>query len=683
MIRLALCLLLLPACRKDASAPPDTPNPSDPVEDQVTAWLDQMTLDEKIDQMAGSQALPDLDGTWPQPGLERLGIPELRMIDGPRGVNHFAGEATAFPVGMARGATWDPELERRVGRAIASEASAKGANVLLAPVIEVLRHPGWGRAQETYGEDTHHIGRMGVAFIEGAQEILLTSAKHFAVNSIEDTRFDVDVTLDERTLREVYIPPFERAVNEAGVGSVMSAYNSVNGSFCAENAHLLTDILKEEWGFTGFVESDWLWGTNSTAASANAGLDIEMPYGQFFGDNLRQAVADGEVSEETIDGAVRRVLRQKIVFDVGTPPDVGDPIESPEHIALAREVAAKSMVLLKNDGDALPIDRATTTEIAVVGPFANIANIGDAGSSRVDPSYVITPLVGLEEAAQEVIITALPEPVDEAAAARADAVVVVVGLDQNDEGEQIPTFPGGDRDTLSLRESHVDLIRQMAAVNPRTIVVLEGGSAITVDEWVDEVPAILMAWYPGMEGGHAIAEILFGDIAPSGRLPLSIPRALSDLPPFDHVSLAVDYGFFHGYRHLNHEGITPRFAFGFGLSYTTFELGTPELSQSVVSAGDTLSVTIDVTNTGAITADHVVQAYVSTSASTALRAPRDLRGFTRVTVPSGETVSATIDLRVDDLAIWDEEWVLETIPYTLDIGSSSEEIATSIEFSVD
>jgi len=682
MRRFVPLLLLLAACKKDT---PDaaTEDALDPVEQQVSDWLAEMTLDEKIEQMSGSRALPDVDGTWPQPGLERLGIPELRMIDGPRGVNHFSGEATAFPVGMARGATWDPELERRVGRAIATEAVAKGANVLLAPVIEVLRHPGWGRAQETYGEDTHHIGRMGVGFIEGAQEVIMTSAKHFAVNSIEDTRFDVDVSLDERTLREIYIPQFEWAVNEAGVGSIMSAYNSVNGSFCAENAHLLTDILKEEWGFTGFVESDWLWGTNSTAASANAGLDIEMPYGQFYGDALREAVDAGEVTEETIDGAVRRVLRQKIVFDVGNPPDVGDAIESPEHIALSREVASKSMVLLKNEGGALPLDRSTLGQIAVVGEFADVANIGDAGSSRVDPSYVITPLVGLEEAAQDVTITHLPEPVDEATAASADAIVVVVGLDQEDEGEQIPTFPGGDRDSLTLRASHVALIQQMAAIHPRTIVVLEGGSAILVEEWIDEVEAVLMAWYPGMEGGHAIADILYGDTVPSGKLPLSIPRSASDLPPFDHVSLAVEYGYFHGYRHLQNQGTQARFAFGFGLSYTTFELSNLQLNDATFGAGDTLTATLDITNTGTLTGDEVVQAYVSVPNSSYERAPRDLRGFARVTVPAGETVTTTIHIRMDDLQVWDEGWVLEPGPYTVEVGSSSDAIAASAEFSID
>ena len=679
-----LCLLLVAACKKKDADTDSATGPLDPVEQQVNAWLAEMTLEEKIEQMAGSRGVPDLDGTWPQPGLDRLDIPELRMIDGPRGVNKYGGEATAFPVGMARGATWDPELERRVGRAIATEAAAKGANVLLAPVIEVLRHPGWGRAQETYGEDTHHVGRMGVGFIEGAQEVLIASAKHFTANSIEDTRFDVDVSMSERTLREIYIPPFERAVNEAGVGSIMSAYNSVNGDFCAENKHLLTDILKDEWGFTGFVESDWIWGTNSTVPSANAGLDIEMPYGQFFGEDLLAAVDAGEVTEATIDGAVRRILRQKVKFDVGHIPDPGDLVESAEHTSLAREVAEKSIVLLKNEAGALPLNRSALSEIVVVGEFADVANIGDGGSSSVEPSYVITPLAGLEEASQSLTVTHLSEPVDDVAAAAADAVVVVVGLDGDDEGELIPFFDGGgDRDSLSLRASHIALIQQMAAANPRTIVVLEGGSAITMEEWVSEVEAVVLAWYPGMEGGHAIADVLYGDVNPSGRLPLTIPSDNADLPPFDHVSLAVDYGFFHGYRHLQNDGTTPRFPFGFGLSYTTFEVDNLQLGATSVSAGDVLEVSVDVTNTGSIAGDQVVQAYISTNGSAHERAPRDLRGFGRVTVPPGQTVTATFDIRVDELAIWDDAWTIEPLSYTVELGTSSEEIHATADFTID
>jgi beta-glucosidase len=331
-----------------------------------------MTLEEKVDQMHGS-SLAAVDDLFLTPDNARLGIPGFRMVDGPRGVR--AGRATAFPVAMARGASFDPELERRVGRAIGREAAARGANVILAPTINILRHPAWGRAQETYGEDTTHIGAMGVAFIEGAQEHVLASAKHFACNSIEDTRFDVDVTIDERTLREVYLPHFRRAVVDAKVGSVMSAYNQVNGHYASENAHLIRDILKGEWAFDGFVESDWVFGTRSTVAAANAGLDIEMPAATYFGPWLVEAVQAGEVDEAVIDEAATRVVRKKVELGASMTPQLDpDVIESAEHLALAREAARAGMVLLKNEG-ALPLARAAGT-LVVVGELATVAEPG-------------------------------------------------------------------------------------------------------------------------------------------------------------------------------------------------------------------------------------------------------------------------------------------------------------------
>lgn len=650
-----------------------------PIDERIEHLLGQMTLGEKVEQMHGLQlgAIADLFHTADN---ARLGIPGFRMVDGPRGVR--AGSATCFPVGMARGATWDVALEERVGEAIGLETAARGGNVLLAPAINLLRHPGWGRAQETYGEDSHHIGAMGVAFIRGAQRHVIASAKHFALNSIEDTRFTVDVKVDERTLREVYLPHFERAVKDAGVGSVMSAYNLVNGAYCAENAHLLGDILKGEWGFDGFVESDWFFGTRSTVASALAGLDVEMPSALFYGPKLVAAVEGGEVPEAQIDDSVRRVLRKKLQHGLFAPEAVDEAVvESAEHTALAREVADEAMVLLTNEGGALPLPEGTT--VALVGALADTPNLGDDGSSAVYPSYAVTPQAGLEArgVALEVIAADTLEAGDAARVAAAGAAVVVVGLTAADEGENLG-IRGGDRDTLALSEAHQALIAEVAAHNDRTIVVVQGGSAITVEGWVEEVEAVLMAWYPGMEGGHALAAILFGDVNPSGKLPLSIPIDDGQLVAFDHVSSSVTYGFLHGYRHLDAEELVPRFAFGHGLSYTTFSYGALELSESVAAAGDVVTARVEVTNEGSRAGDEVVQVYVGAVESARLRAPRDLRGFARVTLAPGETKAVSIELLVRDLAYYDTEqgaWLVEPGAYTVWVGSSSARLESSAE----
>jgi beta-glucosidase len=582
------------------------------VDARVEALLSQMTLEEKVAQMHGD----NLDaGIWRTADNDRLGIPGFGMVDGARGVSKGTGNATTFPVGMARGATWDPELERRIGQVIGTEARAAGASVLLAPVTTVVRHPRWGRSQETYGEDPLHIGRMGVGFIRGLQEHVVASAKHFALNSIEDTRFDVDVTVDERTLREIYLPHFRMAVREGQTGSVMSAYNKVNGAYCGENAPLLRDILKDEWGFKGFVESDWVLGTRSTVESALNGLDIEMPIPRFYGPPLVTAVDDGDVPEAIIDEAVRRIVRTKLCFRLDTDPPVKDPalIETLEHTDLTLEVARKAIVLLKNAGGTLPLDRGALTSIAVVGPLADLENLGDTGSSDVEPSYAVTALEGVQDRAGAIAVAHVPgttlSPAEEATISAADAAIVVVGLTEDDEGE---SFVGaGDREMLDLAADQAQLVADVAALSAATIVVLEGGSAITVEGWIDDVEAVLMAWYPGMEGGNAIADVIFGDVNPSGRLPLSFPRLESDLPPFDNVSLAVTYDYYHGYRLLDRDAVDPRFPFGFGLSYTTYSYANLVVADSTLDPDGTLEVSVDVTNSGTVAGDEVVQLYVS------------------------------------------------------------------------
>ncbi len=655
----------------------------------VSDILAEMTLAEKLDQMHGIGFLP-VDGLWHTAENERLGIPGFRMVDGPRGVGVFAGTATAFPVGMARGATWDLLLEERVGEAIGREVRAKGGSVLLAPTINILSHPRWGRAQETYGEDPLHLGRMGVAFVRGAQRYVVASAKHYALNNIENTRYWVNVSVDERTLREIYLSHFRMVVQEGHVGSIMSAYNRVNGYYCSGNIPLLSRILKDDWGFKGFVESDWFFGMWSSVESALAGLDIEMPAPIFYGNRLFAAVEAGAVPEETIDEAVRRILRVKYCFDLDTNPPEPNPEEvaTEAHAALALEVARKAVVLLKNDG-ILPLDRESVESVVVVGELADTPNHGDNGSSAVAPPYVITPLEGIRNRAggvrvDYVVGNPLSED-DREAIEAADAAVVVAGLTAEEEGEAI--IPGkGDRADLGLPIEQEQLIAAVADLNARTIVVLEGGSVITLETWLPRVEAVLMAWYPGQEGGNAIADVLFGDVNPAGRLPSTWPRSEGDLPAFINDQSQVEYGYYHGYLHVDREGIEPRFPFGYGLSYTTFEYTNLALSDETVPGDGALRVGVDVSNTGAVAGEEVVQLYVSCTGSRVDRPVRALKGFEKVPLAPGETRRVLFDLAAEDLAFYDveaEDWEVESIAYTVNVGSSSRDLPLSAMFAVD
>ena len=544
----------------------------DAVEARITELLRVLSVREKVRLMHGA-ALTLRNGTWEVDGHPDHGIPGLHMLDGPRGLSAFTEKnGTAFPVAMMRGATWDPELERRVGAAMAREHRSAGADVLLAPTINILRHPQWGRAQETYSEDVMHLGEMGVAFIEGVQsEGVLASAKHFAANSIEDSRHSVDVRVDERTLHEIYLPHFLRAVQEAQVASVMSAYNQVNGQYADVNGPLLTDILKTDWGFQGFVESDWFLGTHGDVESVRAGLDIEMPTGSNFR-RLPQRVDEGAIEEREIDRSVRRILRAQFCYGLEGRDRADDPSarETTAHLALAREVAVRGAVLLRNEipeGDAEPLlPLATSQTLAVVGALADQWNIGDTGSSNVLPSDVVTVLEGLRARFDVTPVETL-DAAGRAAVQAAAVAVVVVGLTAEDEGEA--TIGAGDRETLELSAADLALIAETAGLHDRVVVVVEGGATVLM-EWADTVESILFAFYPGSEGGHAIADLLSGDAAPSGRLPFSIPRAESDLPAWQPAPMSTTYDYFHGYRHLQNEGAEPRYPFGFGLSYTTF-----------------------------------------------------------------------------------------------------------------
>jgi beta-glucosidase len=594
--------------------------------------------------------------------LPRLGIPGIRFSDGPRGV--VMGRSTAFPVTTARAATWDPDLEERVGHAMGLEARAQGANYSGAVCVNLLRHPAWGRAQECYGEDPVLTGRMGAALTRGLRRNVMACVKHFALNSIENARFVVDVEVDEHALHEVYLPHF-KAVLSAGADSVMTAYNSVNGRFADQNATLLTAILRDEWGFEGFVTSDWVWGTHDAVDSLEAGMDVEMPLRMHRARHLPTALRDGRVARATVLRSARRILattlRHHATRDEAEPGR--DVVAGAGHRALARTVAARGAVLLRNE----PVDGAAVLplppsirRLAVLGRLATGPNLGDHGSSRVHPPATCSPLDGLREALPGVEVV---HARDAAAARDADAAVVVAGMGFADEGERMLNdhpdalavfgFPftlrpvrvlagrlasrfaqGGDRRSLTLPARDEKLIAAVAAANPRTVVVLIGGSAIVMESWRHRVPVILLAWYAGMEGGRAIADVLTGAAEPGGRLPFAIPTDAAHLPFFDPHARRITYDARWGQRKLDLDGHPAAYPFGFGLGYTTFDMHLIRVADG--------SAVVGVTNTGQRSGSTVVQVYAVDDE--AARPVPNLVGFRRVALDAGARAEVTVDL---------------------------------------
>ena len=594
------------------------------VDAEARSFVAEMTLDEKLDCLDGDTdfwpGIIDMSGggyyrhPFPAAAVPRLGFPGIVFTDGPRGV--VVGASTCFPVTMARGATFDVDLEERIGEAIGTEARIHGATFYGGVCVNLLRNPRWGRAQETYGEDPHHLGEMGAALVRGVQRHAMACVKHFACNSIENARFKVNVVADRDVLADVYLAHFRRIVDE-GVASVMTAYNALNGQWCGDSPALVRDTLRGRWRFSGFTVSDFVFGVRDPVGSVAAGLDIEMPFRQQRARVLKEAVESGTLARECVDAAVLRIVATVLRFDAATPDDPPDAalLAGPAHRALAREAAAESVVLLRNelrDGTpALPL--LTPRRIAIVGRLADTPNLGDGGSSNVHPPSVVTPLEGLRAALPEV------EWTDDAASA--DVAIVVVGFTSEDEGEftggftpelgaLMPPPPdegdweklgeagrqkmamslGGDRMSLALRPDDEELIARIAAEQPRTIVVVMGGSAVVVESWIDRVAAIVHVWYPGMEGGHAIADVLTGAVNPGGRLPFAVPTDEAHLTPFDPFADEILYDAWHGQWLLDREGHCARFPLGFGLSYTTFRIAAARF--------DGADVVADVSNDG-------------------------------------------------------------------------------------
>jgi beta-glucosidase len=816
----------------------------------MTSRIDELLADLTVDEKAVIVAGVDL---WHTASVPRLGIPALKVTDGPAGARgeRWTGRASAsFPCGTALGATWNTELVRTVGERIGREARRKGAHVLLAPTVNIHRHPLAGRNFECYSEDPYLTGRLAVEYIRGVQSSGVgCSVKHFVANDSEFERMTISSEVDARTLREISLVPFEAAVLEAGTWSVMAAYNKLHGTYCSEHP-LLHELLKQEWRFDGVVMSDW-YGTHSTVPAAIAGLDLEMPGpAQWFGTKLADAVRAGDVTESVLDDKVRRVL--VLLGRTGglDTPDFGPEvsIDDPDDRVVVRWAASESFVLLTNRDELLPLPAGSSTPgapavsgdgrpvLAVIGPNAAVAMIQGGGSARVSPFPPIAPLDGLRArfgdgfrvehergcasfkqtpvldtsvldgplqisyypgrepigepalvetgdrgwftftgpftpevpkefcmrisgtllmpesgawtfglvqvgrarltidgavvvdnweptgrseafmgfASAEVTATvdlaagaphtleveyllagpsmgALaigctpPAPADlldraVALAARADVVVCVVGTDGDWETE------GTDRTSMALPPPQDDLVRAVAAVNSRTVVVVNAAAPVTMD-WADQVGAVMQCWFAGEEWGHALADVLSGDITPSGKLPTTVPVRVEDTPaytnyPGERGQVRYGEGVFVGYRWYDARRVDPRFCFGHGLSYTTFALDPPrvsatELRASQLAAGDRVRIVVTVRNTGSRRGAEVVQCYVHDVAASVARPPQELKAFAKVWLDPGSAADATFELDRRAFAFWDvdaDDWVVEPGEFEVRIGTSSRTI---------
>ncbi|MCB0137242.1 MAG: glycoside hydrolase family 3 C-terminal domain-containing protein, partial [Caldilineaceae bacterium] len=561
--------------------------------------------------------------------------------------------ATCFPTASLLASTWDAELLQAMGEALATEAVALGANVLLGPGVNMKRTPLCGRNFEYFSEDPYHAGELASALVEGIQSKGVgTSLKHFAANNQESERFSIDAVVDERTLREIYLPAFERVVKRAKPWTVMCAYNKLNGTYCSEHYTLLTEILREEWGYEGLVVSDW-GAVHDRVAALQGGLDLEMPGPKPHRTAaVVEAVRAGTLDEAVLDKAVRHILQ--IVFR-GAETRAGGTFDAAAHHVLARKVAAEGMVLLKNDG-ILPL--RSVDHIAVIGRSAKAPHYQGGGSSHINPTQVDGPFESLMALAGDAEVTySEGYPADDsfqqslidgaaAAAQVADVALLYIALPSYKESE------GYDRADIDLTAQQIALIRAVSAVQPRCVVILNNGSAVAMSEWIDGVAAVLEAWMMGQAGGGAIADVLFGAVNPSGKLAESFPLKLADTPahinfPGDDGQVRYGEGLFIGYRYYDARQMPVLFPFGYGLSYTTFAYSNATVSAATFRDVDGVTVSVDVTNTGSVAGKEVVQLYVHDRKSKLVRPFKELKGFAKVDLEPGETkrVDIALDFR--------------------------------------
>lgn len=717
---LPLCLGLLfasssPALKADEVLPAYRDS-NKPTEERVGDLLGRLTFEEKISLLHG-------DSKFTTAAVPRLGIPRRWLSDGPHGVREDVGPdtwlpagrtddfSTCFPSGIALAATWNPDLAYVEGTVIAEEARARGKHIMLGPAVNIMRTPLCGRNFEYMGEDPLLTSRMAVGYIRGEQsKNIAACVKHFAVNNQETLRNSLDVEVDERALRELYFPAFKAAVQEGGVWTVMGAYNKLRGTFCCQNDYLLNQVLKGEWGFKGLVVSDWD-AAHDTKGVALGGLDLEMgtngkDYSEYYlAQPFARALKAGELPLSLLDDKVRRNLRVMIdtrMLDKTGPGSLNTKV----HQEATRRVAEEAIVLLKNRGGLLPLNAAKIKSLAVIGDNATRLHCHGGQSSEIKPFYEISPLEGILARAGSIMnvtyavgyekpVMNVPEGVEPErpsdkldpalverallAARTSDAVIFVGGLNHDPKNDS----ESWDRRDMKLPYGQDDLLRRILAVNPRTIVVLVAGSPVEMDGWLEATPAVIQSWYSGMEGGNALAGILFGDVNPSGKLPCTFPRHLEDSPahalgafPGKDGHVVYEEGLLVGYRWFDTKGIEPLFPFGHGLSYTSFGYDKLELKEST-SGHAVLDVAFELTNTGSRDGAEVVQVYVSQTKPSLPRPEKELKGFQKIFLKAGMKQTVSIPLPVDALSYYDpakRRWVAEAGEYTIKIGSSSRDL---------
>jgi beta-glucosidase len=652
---------------------------------KINDLIKKMTLEEKAALCTGASP-------WATTPIEGLGLPELTVSDGPHGVRRVADvndliaaslPATCFPTASCMASTWDVDLIHTMGQALAEECIALKVDIVLGPGANMKRTPLGGRNFEYYSEDPYLAGQMAASFIGGVQSKGVgTSLKHFAANNQESQRLTISSEMDERTLREIYLPAFETAVKKAKPWTVMCAYNKLNGTYCSENPKLLVDILKDEWGFEGFVVSDW-GAVHDRVASLKGGLDLEMP-GPREGrvKTVVEAIRSGALSESVVDESVRRILG--IIFKAAETSK-GGSFDTAAHHALARRIAAEGMVLLKNNG-ILPLKEQR--HIAVIGRAAEEAHFQGGGSSHINPTQVDNPFKELQKLAGNTELTyaegypagtSFDQTLIDAAvknARSADVALLYLALPGFYESE------GYDRPDLDLTPQQVALIKAVTAVQPRTVIILNNGAPVVMSEWIDGTAAVLEAWMMGQAGGGAIADVLYGKVNPSGRLTETYPLKLVDTPahinfPGGNGEVRYGEGIFIGYRYYDAKEIPVQFPFGYGMSYTTFTYKNPKVSSETFRDKDGLTVTVDVTNTGKVVGKEVVQVYVHDHKSGLVRPPKELKGFTKVELQPGETRTVFLALDFRAFAYYHpsfQQWITENGEFDILIGTSSADI---------
>ncbi len=646
------------------------------MEHKIKDILSKMTLEEKIALCNGADF-------WHSKAMEQHGIPAFMMSDGPHGLRVQNGEAdmlgvnnsepaTCFPTAVTSGASWDMDLLEAEGRAIGEECLSLGSDVVLGPGVNIKRDPRCGRNFEYFSEDPFVAGQMGKAWVQGAQSTGAgTSLKHFAANNQEYKRFNGNSQVDERTLREIYLPAFETVVKEAHPATVMCAYPMLNGVHCSDNRWLLNDVLREEWGFKGLVVTDWGALCDRVKAMA-AGCDLSMPGGSdYMEDRVAEAVRSGSLPESAVDACAERVIRLALR---SAQLEKGRPFDVEEHSAIAQRVAEGGAVLLKNENNILPLNPG---DIVLIGDMAKNMRYQGSGSSHINPTKLISladalpgaPFVSCGNSRGEVTPESLAEAAN--AAKKAKVAVVCAGLPDIYESE------GFDRETLQMPEGHVQMIEAVAAVNPNTVVVLFCGAVVEMP-WFDKIKALLYMGLPGQAGGQAAANLLLGKVNPSGKLTETWPMTLSDVPSLENFGKKyVNYreGLYVGYRYYGKAQVPVRFPFGFGLSYTSFSYSDLRIEGRQVKA--------KITNTGAVPGAEVVQLYVAPPQDGLYRPLRELKGFTKALVMPGETKEVCFTLNGRSFAVWADGWKIPGGLYGIEIGASSTDIRLRTELSIE